>query len=53
MVCIINIFHLQEKTRLARVEKKMAEIVKKLPENSDSNEKEDATDMSLDLLIEV
>ena len=31
----------------------MAEIVKKLPENSDNNQKEDATDMSLDLLIEV
>ena len=35
------------------MEEKMAEIVNKLPDNTNNKDKEDTTDMSLDLLIEV
>ena len=45
--------HLQDKVKLGKVEAKMAEIVKKLPENSTNKDTEDQQDMSLDLLIEV
>ena len=52
-VCHINTLHLQEKTRLGKVEEKMAELVKSLPENLPSKEADANQDVSLDLLIEV